>query len=312
MKFISVQPAIPYFVWQLEVLDKSLVDNGYNLNDFYVMFLHDGNIPENVLKYAQKQGFRVIFEKDDRADKSYIPSIKLYGLSKFYEKNSKIIEGHNLFLHDSDIVFTKYVDWDAIVVDNKTVYCSDTISYVGAVYLDSKSPELTDRMCKIVGIDPQVVRSNQLNSGGAQYIFPKTGMTAELFKKAEVDSTNVYRFTSGEGTKYKKPEDPYPVQSWTAEMHVILWNLWLAGFKTEVHRSMTFSWPSWSDKDWTRVPIYHNSGVVNASSGQFFKGQYINKMPFGSDFSTVTKRETCNWKYCEIIQELDHLKTFYS
>ncbi len=158
-------------------------------------------------------------------------------------------------------------------------------------------------MCDIVGIDPALVRANQNNSGGAQIIFP-TGLTYQFFEKIEDDGNKLYRFTSSdEGRILKKPEDPYPIQSWTSEMWAMLWNLWVSNIKTIVHKDMEFSWSNWGAKDWNRVKIYHNAGVTNATSGNFYKGLYINQSPFLADLSYVTKKDTCNYKYLEIILE---------
>lgn len=310
MKFISIQPANNYFVWQLEVLDRSLEKNGYDKENFFVMFLHDGNISDNVVRYAAKNKSRVIFERDDRLHKFYIPSIKLYGLHKFYQNHAHRLAGDNLFLHDSDIIFTKYFDWNSIVTDPNTVYCSDTVSYIGAQYIDSKSPELTNAMCDMVGISSKYVREQQANSGGAQYIFPAEGIHHFLFKKAEIDSNNLYKFMSENGAKYKKEGD-YEIQKWTAEMWSNLWNLWLYGFQTQVHPAMEFGWSGWSVKEYDRINIVHYAGVTNNTDGKFYKALYINKMPFGQDLSYV-KNDNLTYKVVEIIQELDGLKTYYS
>jgi len=311
MKFISIQPAIDYFIWQLEVFDYQFQKMGYDLNDSLVMLLHTGKLSDNVIRYAAKNKHRIIFEKDDRTDKSYIPSIKLYGIHKLYYNHKYRVKGHRVFLHDSDIVFTKYFDYDSICLDNNIVYCSDTVSYIGANYLDSKSPVLTNKMCDIVGINPVIVRANQLNSGGAQLIFPNKNIDANIFKKSEIDSNALYKYcNSTEGKSLKKPTDPYPVQNWTAEMWSILWNLWLGGFETEVHNSMEFGWSGWRPERWNEINILHYAGVTSNNEGKFYKAMYRDKMPFGQDLSYV-KDNNMTIKIVEIIKELDYLKDYY-
>ncbi len=310
MIYVSVQPANDYFLWQLEVFDYAMKLNGYNINDSIIVFIRSQAISDNVWKYIDNNQHRVILVDDNREDQSYIPSIKLHGLYKLYKDHYDRIDGHNVFLHDSDIVFTKYFDWDSIVT-NKKVYCSDTVGYIGANYIDSKSPILTDKMCDIVGISPQFVRDHNSNSGGAQLIFPSNSVNHDMFHKAEKDSIILYKYASGEGSKYKKENDPYPIQAWTSEMWSILWNIWQIGLDTEVHRDMEFAWPNWNIKDWDRVNIYHNSGVSNDTSGLFYKGKYVNKHPFGSNLSYVTKENTCNWKYTDLVKDLSHLNSYY-
>jgi len=307
MKFVSIQPANDYFVWQLEVFDHSFIECGYNINDSLVIMVIENNISENVKKYIIKNINRVITIKDERKDKSYIPSIKLFGLYNLYKHHHRLIAGHNIYLHDADIVFTKYFDWQSIVEKPKVSYVSDTISYIGAKYIESKSPKLLKLMCDVVGVDVDMVKNNELNSGGAQYILPKNNLDYEFFKKCEKDSIVLYKLMKDTSSIYS-PE--YPIQAWTAEMWSLLWNLWLNGIETVVHKDMRFAWCNWNNKEWDRVNIYHNAGVVSNQNGEFFKGKYINKMPFGENL-TELKGGTCNYEYAQLIKKLSYLKDFY-
>lgn len=308
MKYISSQPLNKYFIWQNEIFKHQFQKLGYDLNDSISIFVGENNIPE-MDKYIDKYPNTIIVP-DQRTDKSYLPSFQIHGMYHLYKDHKNLIENDNIFAHDSDIVFTKHIDWDLLIKNKNTVYCSDTISYIGAVYIDSKSPELLNKMAEIVGIDNNIIRSRQAKSGGAQYIFP-TGLTANFWYKIERDCNSLYAYMGGEGSKYKKDDKDYPIQKWTASMWSILWNIWLFGFDTIVDPELEFCWSSWNKKDWQRVSIFHNSGVVNESSGMFFKGKYVSKMPFGDDFSMLTK-ENCNQNYVEIIKELSHLKEYYS
>lgn len=303
MKYISVQPPTDYYVWQLEVLDRSLIKNGYDLNDFTVIFC--GNIlTKNVIKYRDKNINRVHIIADTRRDMTYVSSIRPHALAKFCNKNQI---KNSVFYHDSDIVFTKFFDWDSLVKPQISIV-SDTISYIGANYVDSKSPELLNKMCGIVGIEPDVVRSKQNQSGGCQYILPPEIMTYEFWIKVERDSTYLYRLMTGTSKLYS-PQ--HPIQAFCADMWAVLWNLWLSGIDTEVHPDINFGWSSWGEGMWDKVNIFHLAGVTDNQSGMFFKQDYLNRMPFGDELSTVTKRDTCNWKYCEIIKELSYLSDFY-
>ncbi len=124
MKFISAQPANSYFCWQLQVFDYQFEKLGYNLNDSIVILVNtDGFLTENVKQYIEKNKHRVILVPDERKEKFYIPSIKIHGLYQLYKNHYHLIEEHNVFLHDSDIVFTQYFDWQSIVKDNNTAYC---------------------------------------------------------------------------------------------------------------------------------------------------------------------------------------------
>lgn len=303
MKYISVQPSTDYYVWQLEVLDRSLIKNGYDLNDFTVIFC--GNIlTKNVIKYRDKNINRVHFIADTRKDMTYVSSIRPHALAKFCKKN---LINNPVFYHDSDIAFTKFFNWDSIVKPQISMV-SNTISYIGANYVDSKSPELLNKMCEIVGIEPDLVRSKQRDSGGCQYILPPEIMSYEFWNKVEKDSTDLYKLMVNTATVYN-PE--HPIQAFCADMWAVLWNLWLSGIDTEVHLSLNFGWSSWKADRWKDINIFHLAGVTGNDKGLFFKQDYLNRMPFGDELHTVTQRDTCNWKYCEIINELKELGNFY-
>jgi len=308
MKYVSIQPPTDYFIWQLEVFDQSFIKHNYNINDSIVILVAENrNLSESAKRYVSKNRGRVIAVIDERKNKSYIPSIKLYGLYILYKKYYHLIDGHDLFYHDSDIVFTKYFDWQSIVENPKISYVSDTITYVGSKYIESKSPELLKLMCDIVGIDTDKVRNNQMNSGGAQYIFPKKSLNYGFFEKCENDSIVLFKLMKDTSNIYNPS---HPIQSWTADMWSLLWNLWLSGIETVVHKDMEFAWSNWDEKEWDRIKIYHNAGVMSEASGNFYKSKYITKMPFGEDFSNI-KKGVCNHKYVQLIEELSYLKNFY-
>lgn len=309
MKYISSQPAVDYFIWQLEVFDYQFKKLGYNLEDSIVILVKTKPLSDNVKRYIDKNLNRILLVEDERKDKEYLPNIQIHGLYHLYKNHYHLIEGQRVFLHDADMVFTKYVNWDSICIEDK-VYGSDTISYVGAQYIDSKSPLITDSMCKIVGIDSTVVRSNKDKSIGAQYIFP-TGLTYQFWNKVEDDCNKLLIYSKTEEAQLKPKDDPYTLQWWTISMWSILWNLWYSDIDTEVNNDMKFAWSNWNKDKWTDVSIYHNAGVSSGNEGNFYKGMYINTMPFKANFDYVTKKDTCNYKYLEIITELSGLAEIY-
>lgn len=305
MKFVSVQPATNYYIWQLEVLIKSAMDNKYQLNDFIFLLVRPNKYPfSNVVKkFISRYPNNCIIYDDDRTDKLYIPSIRLNVLAKFIKeyrckckKNKQLVD--HIFYHDADIAFTKYFDFNQLVKDSKTVYVSDTRSYIGAKYINSISPDLLMRMANIVGINPKVIEYNQDRSGGCQYIIPKGLLNSDFFIKCEKDSTELYRLL--QTTK---------IQSWTSDMWSILWNLWLNNINTEISPELEFAWFHWEVTKWNQVNIYHNAGVVD-SRKYFNKTDFITELPFGKDFSKY-KADNCSTEYVKIIDSLHHLSDEY-
>ena len=70
-------------------------------------------------------------------------------------------------------------------------------------------------MCKIVGIDPSLVRANNEHSGGGQYLIK--GVSSELFEKAELDAVKLYKYLVPREPFYEvKFKGDYPIQKWTA------------------------------------------------------------------------------------------------
>src|SRR6478609_3408445 len=153
MKYICVQPDVPYFHWQLQVLDQNM--KKYEMfKDSISILIYDKTPSQFALDYQLKSGKSVILIKDERSVKhrSYIPSIKPYGMKWFMKYCFHLIDGHNVFYHDCDIIFTKQLDWDLLIKDPKVCYMSDTISYIGSHYIVSKSPNILTKMTEIVGI----------------------------------------------------------------------------------------------------------------------------------------------------------------
>jgi hypothetical protein len=275
------------------------------LNDSISIITYDEEPSKEALLYQAGSSKTVLLIKDTRsvAHRSYIPSLKPYGMKMFMKDHAHLIKGHNLFYHDSDVMFTKPFNWDDLVKDTRKCYMSDTVSYIGAQYIISKDSVLLDKMCDIVYIDPQQVIDNIPNSGGGQYIFGKDmKMSYAMWNKIEDDSVRLYNYMAGDGTVYKQPNDPYPIQAWTAEMWSQLWNTWLYGYQSEVIKEMDFSWPMNPISEIFNKAIYHNAGVTDRNSGLFYKGEYINKSPFSEDLSWVDKTKSSR-AYAELIME---------
>ena len=73
-------------------------------------------------------------------------------------------------------------------------------------------------------------------------------------------------------------------------MWSLLWNAWLHGHETKVDERISFCWSTDGidkiEKHW----ILHNAGVTDGNSGLFFKGNYIDKLPYNEDLYIDTNR----------------------
>ena len=308
MKYISVQPDIPYFHWQVEVYVNNFISIGINQNDINVIFMigltPSVKVIELQIKYSE---VRFFFYSDNRPDKSYIPSIKPWGMFKHFIEN-KYLENEKIFYHDSDIVFREKID-ETFFTDNKW-YLSDTISYIGYNYCISKGSEQLEKMADIVGISVDTIKENQNSSGGAQYIM--SNIQAKYWEKVYNDSNALYKLMEGielnnkQNGTWSPPNTVinYPIQKWCAEMWSTLWNAWYFGYKTEVHKELKFSFATSPITEWYDRKIMHNAGVtVDINKTLFFKGDFINKSPFDENLEYVDKNK-CSFKYVENILNL--------
>lgn len=282
IRFICAQPAIKYYTWQVEVLINNFIRNGINSNYIDILCSIEKNvIPDDWSKLANHYNYvRFFFYNDTREDKSYIPSI-YFNLLKQHIVARPEIKDDVLFLHDSDIVFTKHPDFNSMINDN-VWYLSDTKSYINYDYIQQKGNNIYEKMCEIVGIDKLIPKLMNSNSGGAQYIVKNTDYN--FWDKVEKDSYKLYSyFNEVEHLYVKKNENDYPIQKWTAGMWSLLWNAWLFGNETVVDKRMDFGWVTNNISDVEKYTILHNAGVTENNTDLFFKGKYTDELPYFKD-----------------------------
>jgi hypothetical protein len=285
--FVTAQPDVPYFHWQIKLYVHNFTELGINPNQIHVILgITQGNSePSDGGLDLLKMGINVHFINDDRDVKTYIPSIKPYLISKWLEKNP--VYGKCFFLHDADIIFRRLPDFDTLLNDD-ICYLSDTIGYIGYEYImyccnnyEKKHPtsekgQLIKEMANVIGIDVDTIKENQKNSGGGQYIIKNTD--SDFWYKVYYDSTPLYNQMLDYQRRY--PIHPGEIQFWTAEMWSLLWNLWKYKHNTEITPELDFSWATDNLKRYDDKVILHMAGVTdNLRHSKFYKGEYINVDP---------------------------------
>ena len=309
MIYLSVQPDIPYFHWQVEVYLNNFKSVGVNPNKIEIVFLYSGDKPSDEGRRLQTKynTCRFFFYKDDRPNKSYIPSIKPWGVFKHLQAYPEL-NNQAIFYHDSDVIFTQKLD-ESIFEKDDIWYLSDTVSYIGYDYIASKGKEQLLDMLDDLRIERNVVKNNQHNSGGAQYIIKNT--TPSFWYKVYEDCFTLYKTMSDWEIRYKeKPpmdyvgENYHPIQKWCAEMWSTLWNAWIFGHQTKIHKELDFVFATDTLVRVEQVKILHNAGVTEANSHRlFYKGAYLSISPFDqADFSYVDT-ESASYKYVQAILE---------
>lgn len=307
VRFICAQPAVDYYLWQVEVLINNFKKFGVNPNYIDILLgIDNGIVPEDWRKLQQHYNtVRFFFYNDDREDKSYIPSIYFH-LMKKHLTAYPTLSNEPLLLCDSDIVLTKPIpnEWKQMLV-GKAWYLSDTNSYINYDYIQSKGNHIYEKMCEIVGIDKLIPKLMNSNSGGAQYLTKDT--TAEFWDKVEKDSVKLYSYFNEVEPEYEpKFDGDYPIQKWTAGMWSLLWNAWLSGHETIVDDRLGFSWSTDNIINLDRWVFLHNAGVkATDEDDMFYKGMYMNNLPYKNNLEINPQK--CSHFYWEQVKEAGKL-----
>lgn len=300
LRFICAQPAISYYTWQVEVMINNFIEMGINPNNIdIVCWKENGIIPEAWVKLASHYNYvRFSFYNDTRTTKHYTSSIRPNILKQHWQARPEI---HNdvIFYHDNDIAFTKPINWEQFLIDDKW-YGSDVRWYISHDYIVSKGEEILNKMCEIVDIDKQIIKDNELNCIGAQYILKD--IDYNFWDNVEHDCERLFKEIT-ELNNQKKANDPkyHELQIWCADMWAVLWNGWKRGKVTVCHDDLQFSWATSVDGDWDKYNIFHNAGVTNDKDGLFYKCNYMNKLPYNENLNI--KPNTTSWHYWNIIQK---------
>ena len=205
-----------------------------------------------------------------------------------------------ILYHDCDIVFTKPIDWIYKYVNGDEWYGSDTRWYIGHDYIQSKGDDVLEAMCEIANIDKQLVKDNELNAIGAQYLMKNIDAqywadVEVLCEKLFVDITQL--------NNQKKLADPthHELQIWCSDMWSVLWEAWKRGYKTNCEDDLQFGWATSGTSDWEKFNIFHNAGVTDSNGGLFYKAEYMNEFPYNKPLEI--KKDSASWYYWNEIQE---------
>lgn len=309
MIYLSCQPAIPKFLWEVEVYVNNFLDMGIDPNDIHVVLGLEKNatkIPDQWKRlHRHFKGVTFFYINDTRPNtNTYQPSIQAHLLHKYWSQNRNL-EKQSVFFHDSDFIFTKPFDFEPFLNDN-IWYFSDTVSYIGADYIRSKGEEVLEAMVDIAGLDKQFVIDQQKNSGGAQKLMKN--VTAQYWLDAynlQLRLWNEIPPISQRIAKEKEAAGEYylQLQHWTMSMWAELWMAWKYGFETRVPKAFDFHFAIDKIDVWLDRAFFHNAGVTGPDSGLFFKGMFDKELPYGYEIPNANKNVT-GWNYFKYIQEV--------
>lgn len=317
MLFVTSQPDVPYFHWQIRVYVENFIQKGVDPNKIHVLLgiVSPNTEPSKESLELKKLGINIHHYLDDRGDKKYIPSIKPFLIYKWLKEFPNY--GECFFLHDSDVIFRELPDFNTLLNDD-VIYLSDTIGYIGYNYImdcceryekshpNSDKGQLLREMCEVVGVSSDCVKCNQENSGGGQYVIKNTDWM--IWEKIYLDCTPLYQ----QMLDYQKrfPISPGEIQFWTAEMWSLLWNLWYFGKETKITKELDFSWATDDINIYNKKPILHMAGVTSElKNTKFFKGEFINVNPLEKlkediGYFDYVDNNSSTKKYVELMVEI--------
>lgn len=299
MKYLIVTSDNIYYMWQLLVQYNNFKKYNYH-EDLIWVISYKKKPSKELINLIKKTNVETYLILDDRKRSIYSSSIRPYVLKELF-KQKPFLKNHIFFHTDPDVLFTKKFDKTKIL-NNDIWYLSDTKSYLNSNYIKSKGEALFFEMCEIVGIEPNLVKKNDNNAGGAQLIMKN--LSEEYWDKVYHDSEELYMHLSKTEKKYNPK---HPIQTWTSDMWAILWNAWLMNNKTKIIKSMDFGWATDSYEKIMSHSIYHNAGVFNQKD-LFNKSKFTNKHPFNEDFDYVNQKKGSFYYVKEIINTSKNFK----
>ena len=310
MIYLSCQPAIDRYTWEVEVYLENFLKMGVPPQQIHLVNGLDREwkeIPSSWRKLQKKySSVNFWFYYDTRPlDNNYPPSLQAHLLEKHWIHNPQL-EKETIFFHDADFILTRPFDFTPFLQDEHW-YLSNTISYIGAEYIRSKGEEVLDKMCSIAGIEKRFVVQNQGGSGGAQKLIKKVDskywkdvydLSMRFWREVPVVSERIKKEKQSKGEPY------HELQHWTMSMWAELWTGWKLGKSTRVVKEFNFMFATNPIGDWDTYPFFHNAGVMgNDRDKLFYKGDYDSKLPYKLGLLNADESKA-SFRYYQWIKEV--------
>lgn len=286
MLYVSAQNDSKYMLWQLCVQLSNFRRLGIEQHAV-ALIAYDGYPSPYIDNIRHQTRATILTYPDDRADKTYMPSIYFDLVGKYL---ADVHVTQPILFHDNDIIFREVPAFDVLSADS-THYFSDCTNYLGHHLYDRSAIE---SMAGVLGMTYDSIAAHP-TSGGAQYFF-KTH-DAGWWKQLAVDAPRMHR--------HILTIPPVPgkrLDAWTAGMWTLQWSAWREGMVTDVHPELNFTWPTYAASTWDTTKILHNAGVAPGQSHEMFhKGSYAERSPFNDDLSYVS-RDYASWYYAQEVR----------
>lgn len=312
------------YVWETRVYLTSLREFGYSSISRILIFSTNDHDDTTIWKELQSDFPEVKFffyfsptvRRVGQAF-NYPPIQRLYCLQEHW-KTFPNLEKEAIFYTDTDVVFTRYLDFSSFLKDNInylswTGNIQRTDNYLWQPYLDSKlnkvdplkieqykKLDIVSRLGQICGITRDKITENNINTGGAQYLLKN--ITKQFWTDCFNSCCEIKMYLADINKIFMQGNSPQEkenngFQSWCADMWAVLYNLWRTS-ETICPVEFDFAWSTDRVERLKDVYILHNAGVTNEekisianSKGEdsiskvvdgplFFKGKYNDITPF--------------------------------
>ena len=322
---LSAQPDQPRFIWELycqhfNFWRHGLANSAVSLVGTFSrpsqMALDlQATVPGHVLFYP------ITLTKQETA--WYNPIQRPHLLKQFFKQYGS----QDVFYHDSDVIIIEKPDFASLLKDDLH-YCSDTVSYIGAKYVDECSrryavwneterrwgtrcdgpvrEDFVDLICRVMDADPQLFRQRNADSGGAQYLIK--GMGYHFWANVEKKATPLFRAMHEANRRLfpevmdKRQQQDLGIQAWCTDMWQVLLELQRRGGDFRITPELEFQWATDSythtRTDRPRPKLFHNAGIGEGDPKRFAKGEYKTRFPFNDNFDRID-RSSGSWRYVE-------------
>lgn len=161
------------------------------------------------------------------------------------------------------------------------------------------------------GITEQEYNQRKDEVGGAQYLLKN--IDAQFWEDVLSTSIVIKFYLATLNQKYMigktaQEKEDNGFQSWCADMHAVLFNLWKRGHHTHTPKELNFSWATDEITRWDETYVFHNSGIA---PGIFNKRDpdYINNILTFFDKIPHVDRDKCSYNY---VEEIRSAKNFFN
>lgn len=342
LHIISAVTDTPRFVWESRTFLTNLREHGYS-NIILLVFQQ-----RNFFMQEFSQGWEemqkdfpeveFVFYKDVTNITRicqifhYTPLFRLYVLQEYFKKNPELEQEAILYL-DSDIIFTKPVDFTPFLSDDVN-YVSwtgnpeRTDNYLWQPYFDKKIEQVSAdkldyykrldvlaKIAEICGTTREAVTANSPNVGGAQYLLKNINAQfwTDCFNSCceiKVYLEDINRiFMKGDSGQERENNG---FQSFCADMWAVLFRLIARGASISAPKEMDFAWSTDRVERLKTASIIHNAGVTSEARAKiafekahvegklFYKGAFNDSFPTREYLEEIAN-DPVNQQFCNNI-----------